>query len=123
MALDATQPSTATPPQHHAQHKMRQPGEKFEPNPEGSGADFHSLRDRLALQPPRPLPGRSGGSAAQEAQVAELAREGLWNPEIGARLFISARTVEYHLHKVFNKLGINSRTQLHLALPRNPDVA
>jgi DNA-binding CsgD family transcriptional regulator len=60
---------------------------------------------------------------AQEAQVAELARQGHSNPEIGARLFISPRTVEYHLHKVFNKLGINSRTQLHLALPSNPDVA
>ena len=59
---------------------------------------------------------------AQEAQVAELAREGLSNPEIGARLFISPRTVEYHLRKVFMKLGINSRTQLHRVLPINPNV-
>jgi DNA-binding NarL/FixJ family response regulator len=59
---------------------------------------------------------------AQEAQVAELAREGLSNPEIGARLFISPRTVEYHLRKVFTKLGVNSRLQLHRALPANPSV-
>ena len=53
---------------------------------------------------------------AQEAQIARLAREGLSNHEIGARLFISPKTVEYHLHKVFNKLGISSRQQLPRAL-------
>jgi DNA-binding NarL/FixJ family response regulator len=48
----------------------------------------------------------------QESSVAGLARQGLTNPEIGTRLFISPRTVEYHLHNVFMKLGITSRSQL-----------
>ena len=60
---------------------------------------------------------------AQEAQIARLAREGLSNPEIGARLFISGRTVQYHLKKVFAKLGISSRTQLDRALPGDPAPA
>jgi DNA-binding CsgD family transcriptional regulator len=59
----------------------------------------------------------------QEAQVAQLASDGLSNPEIGARLFISSHTAQYHLSKVFTKLGITSRGQLHRVLPGGPDVA
>jgi DNA-binding CsgD family transcriptional regulator len=66
--------------------------------------------------------GASAALTAQEAQVARLARDGLSNPEIGARLFISPRTVAYHLHKVFTKLGIGSRGQLHRVLPAGPDT-
>ena len=60
------------------------------------------------------------GSAAlttQEALVARLARDGLSNPEIGARLFISPGTAKYHLSNVFTKLGISSRSQLDRVLP------
>ena len=54
----------------------------------------------------------------QEEQISRLARDGLTNAQVGAQLFLSPRTVEWHLHKVFGKLGIDSRSGLEAALPR-----
>lgn len=71
-------------------------------------------------------PARTGSRAPapseltpQEAQVARLARDGLTNPQIGTRLFISSHTVQYHLRKVFAKLNISSRMQLDRALSKD----
>jgi DNA-binding CsgD family transcriptional regulator len=58
---------------------------------------------------------------AQERQIATLVRDGLSNPEVGARLFISPRTVEWHLRKIFAKLSIDSRRQLRDVLPHADD--
>ena len=49
---------------------------------------------------------------AQEAEIADLARDGYSNREIGAQLFLSSRTIEWHMRKVFAKLGVSSRKEL-----------
>jgi DNA-binding CsgD family transcriptional regulator len=81
------------------------------------GAEAFAERARRELVAAgKSLPRRSvearEGFTAQEAQIARLAAEGRTNPEIGAELFLSPRTVEWHLHKVFAKLGIGSRREL-----------
>ena len=78
-----------------------------------------SVRKRTPQAGPRA--GQAGDAlTTQEAQVARLAGEGLSNPQISTRLFISPRTVQYHLRKVFTKLGISSRGQLRRVLPGDP---
>ena len=94
----------------------------------GMGADAFAERARRELRATGETI-RSRRSAnheqltAQESQIARLAEQGLTNPEIGARLFLSPHTVEWHLRKVFAKLNIHSRKQLGAALPHAPHTA
>jgi DNA-binding NarL/FixJ family response regulator len=90
---------------------------------EAMGMDAFAERARRELRATgerrarkRSVSGSKTELTAQEAQVARLASEGLSNPEIGARLYISSRTAGYHLSKVFTKLDITSRTQLERVL-------
>ena len=64
----------------------------------------------------RRKPHTRGDLTSKEAQIAQLAREGYSNPEIGTQLFLSPRTIEWHLRKVVTKLDITSRKELATAL-------
>jgi DNA-binding NarL/FixJ family response regulator len=88
----------------------------------GMGANAFAERARRELfatgEHPRKRRDETRGElTAQEEQIARLAADGLTNPEIGAQLFLSPRTVEWHLRKVFTKLGINSRRELWGKVP------
>ena len=88
----------------------------------GFGAEAFAERARRELLATgesvrqRTTPGTRAVLTAQEAQIARLAGSGLTNPEIGAELFLSPRTVEWHLHKVYTKLEVSSRNELRGAL-------
>ena len=70
----------------------------------------------------RGFAGRAHRELRATGEIARLARDGLSNPEIGARLFLAPRTVQYHLGNVFAKLGITSCGQLRRVPARHPDT-
>ncbi|MFZ0188905.1 MAG: helix-turn-helix transcriptional regulator, partial [Streptosporangiaceae bacterium] len=96
---------------HRARHVRRDghAGVRRAGPPRAAGHRRETVRKRTAATHDQLTP--------QETQIARLARAGLSNQEIGAQLFLSARTVEWHLAKVFIKLEISSRRQLQQALP------
>ena len=79
---------------------------------ERAARELRATGERVSKRTSEP----SAQLTARENQIARLADEGLSNPEIAAQLFMSPRTVEYHLRKVFTKLAISSRNKLHSAL-------
>jgi DNA-binding CsgD family transcriptional regulator len=106
-----------------AREQLRAACELFETL--GMGAFARRARDELRAvgeYAAARSPGTPDTLTPQEARIARLAAEGATNREIGARFFVSASTVDYHLRKVFRKLGITSRAQLPHALGA-PDAA
>ncbi|MCZ2265142.1 LuxR C-terminal-related transcriptional regulator, partial [Isoptericola sp. QY 916] len=100
-----------------AREVLRQAHERF------AGFGAHAFAERAARELAatgevvhRSVVGPVDELTAQERQIARLAATGSTNPEIGAQLFLSPRTVEWHLRKVFGKLGVTSRRQLATAL-------
>jgi DNA-binding CsgD family transcriptional regulator len=94
----------------------------------GMGAEAFAERARRELvatgETARPRTAdASADLTPQEAQIARLAVEGRSNSEIGTELFLSSRTIEYHLSKVYTKLGVGSRRELRRSLPRVHQVA
>jgi DNA-binding NarL/FixJ family response regulator len=107
-----------------ARHQLRAAYEAFE----SFGADAFAERARRELlatgETVRPhTPVARDQLTAREALIAQMARGGQTNSEIAAQLFLSPRTVEYHLGKVFAKLEISSRKDLRAALPDRPRTA
>jgi DNA-binding CsgD family transcriptional regulator len=82
-----------------------------------AGRELSATGERVRKAPASPA---AVQLTPQETQIVRLAMDGGSNPAIAAQLFISPRTVEYHLHKIFTKLGITSRNQLNRALGGNP---
>ena len=85
------------------------PSTASEPGSSPTAAEELRASGEIARRPP---PGAIGDLTPRERQVARLAAAGHSNGEVAARLFLSQKTVEYHLHKVFTKLGVTSRTDL-----------
>ena len=103
----STRASSSAPPTSSSRRSA------WRPSPSAPAAELLAMGERLRT---RSVESRDD-LTAQERQIAQLARDGLSNPEIGARLFLSPRTVEWHLHHVFTKLGIRSRQQLVRGVP------
>jgi DNA-binding CsgD family transcriptional regulator len=105
-----------------ARYQLRKAHEAFVAM--GSAAfAYRSVRELRAAgeQAPRRSPRPGLDLTTQELHIARLVLDGLTNPEIGTRLFLSPRTVQYHLRNAFKKLGITSRAQLAKVLQQEPD--